>query len=284
MGMIAKDEKKAFIRRIGSIGFCLFIAFVLLICIFPFIWTLLISITPYEELAEFHWLPSWATTEWYRLVLFDNLFLLYIGNSFLVAFATTLFCISLGSLASYALARLRFKGKAAVLIVVLLVVMFPQITIVGPLADILMGLNLINSYLALILPYTMLCLPLTIWILTTFFNSIPRDLEDAARVDGCTRMGALTKVIFPLAAPGIVTTGILVFIFAWNEFMFANTFITEPELYTITVGIANFGGRYTTAWGELAGAAIIVTVPLIILVLIFQKKIVQGLTAGGVKG
>jgi multiple sugar transport system permease protein len=187
-------------------------------------------------------------------------------------------------LASYALARLRFKGKAAVLIVVLLVVMFPQITIVGPLADILMGLNLINSYLALILPYTMLCLPLTIWILTTFFNSIPRDLEDAARVDGCTRMGAQTKVIFPLAAPGIVTTGILVFIFAWNEFMFANTFITEPELYTITVGIANFGGRYTTAWGELAGAAIIVTVPLIILVLIFQKKIVQGLTAGGVKG
>lgn len=243
------------------------------------------SIKPREEIVAkpLPWIPSKFEPS-YKEAFTAQPLAKYIMNSAVVAVSTTLLCLLIGSLAAYALARLNFGGKIAVLMLVLSVSMFPQIAILGPLTKIFQNLRLMNTYAALIFPYITFCLPLTVWILTTFFKTIPKDLENAARVDGCTRLGALRKIIIPLAAPGLVTCAILVFIYSWNEFMFANTFMTEQEMYTITKGIAMFGGRFTIPYWEISGAAVVVTIPLIILVLIFQKRIVQGLTAGAVKG
>jgi len=271
--------------RVGKVLFFIFIVFILIWCIFPFAWTFLTSIKPRAEIISkpLPWIPSHIEPS-YREAFTDVPLLRYIVNSAIVAVTTTVLCLVVGSLTAYALARLRFRGKTALLMIVLAVCMFPQIAIVGPLTRMFKTLHLLNTYPCLILPYMTFCLPLTVWILTTFFQTIPRDLENAALVDGCTRMESLRKVILPLAAPGLVTCAILVFIYAWNEFMFAQTFITEQSMYTITKGIAMYGGRYTIPYGEISAAAVAVTIPLIVLVLIFQRRIVQGLTAGSVKG
>lgn len=208
----------------------------------------------------------------------------YMFNSFVVASSTTIISILIGSFAAYALSRSEFRGKTLFLGGVLGLAMFPQIAIVSPIFTIFRRLNLLNTYPALIIPYTTFSLPLSIWILTNFFKEIPTEIEEAAFIDGCTSLEVLRKVIAPLAAPGVFTCAILVFIYAWNEFLFALTLNTRDSMRTVTVGITMFPGLYEIPWGTIFAASTLVTLPLVILVLLFQRKIIAGLTAGAVKG
>jgi len=162
--------------------------------------------------------------------------------------------------------------------------MFPPIAVVSPLFLVMKALHLLNTYAALIIPYTAFGLPLTIWTLTGFFRELPLDLEESARVDGCTRLQTFFKIIIPLAAPGVFTCAILVFIFAWNEFMFALLFMTRNAMKTVPVGITMYPGQYDLPWGTIFAAATVVTLPLVVLVFFFQRRIIAGLTAGAVKG
>jgi multiple sugar transport system permease protein len=162
--------------------------------------------------------------------------------------------------------------------------MFPQIAIAGPVWNLLNQLGWLNTYRGLIVAYVALSLPLATWILTTFFREVPREIEEAALIDGCSRLQALYKIVLPIAAPGLFTAALLVFIFAWNEFFFALIILTNPDIQTLPVGIALFPGEYTMPWGEIAAASMLATLPLIVLTLLFQRGIVRGLAVGGVKG
>ncbi|HHV63341.1 MAG TPA: carbohydrate ABC transporter permease [Firmicutes bacterium] len=265
-------------------AFYLLVILIVLGCVGPFAWQIITSIKPARELTTLPpILPSQVTVEHYIRV-FERPFGKYIMNSVIVASATTIFCLVVGSFAAYALGRLRMKGKMIILSMVLAVSMFPEIAIVSPLYVVMRNLKLLNTYPALIFPYTTFAMPLTLWILTSFFREIPAELEEAAKIDGCSPLQAFWKVILPIAAPGMFTTAILVFIAAWNEFLFALTFTKTIQAQTIPVGIAMLPTMYHVPWGSIAAASVIVTIPLIILVLVFQRRIISGLTAGAVKG
>lgn len=265
-------------------GFCMALGVVAVWSTAPYVWQFITSLKPSEELASLPpVLPSRVDLSHYPAVFREVPFARIILNSFVVASCTTIFCITIGSLTSYALAKLRFRGKVLVLGMVLAISMFPPISIVSPLYIIIRALGLRDTYAALIFPYATFALPLSIWIMTSFFKEIPDDLIRAAKVDGCTSLQTLYKIVFPLAIPGIVTAAILVFIFSWNEFLFALSFTTTYASRTIPVGIALFPGVHEVPWGDIAAASIIVTVPLVILVVVFQRRIVSGLTAGSVK-
>ncbi|MCZ6625929.1 MAG: carbohydrate ABC transporter permease [Deltaproteobacteria bacterium] len=251
----------------------------------PFLWFVLtswksptqITAIPPQIIPTFHW-------GFYRSALEDYGLLGYMGNSAIVAGTTTLISIAIGSLAAYALARFNLSWTRYYLMLLLAISMFPQIAIAGPVWRILNHLGWLNTYQGIIAAYIALSLPLAIWILTTFFKELPYEIEEAALVDGCTRLQALRKVVLPLAAPGLFTAAILVFIHAWNEFFFALLILTNPKLQTLPVGIALFPGEYTMPWGEIAAASTIATLPLIVLTLLCQRRIVRGLSAGAVKG
>lgn len=252
---------------------------------FPLVWALVSSFRPEAALfrAPGLW-PDEVVLEHYRALFDEREFWVPIRNSLIVAGATTLLCVTLGTLAAYALARLRFRGRAALLGGILAVTMFPQISIVSPLFLLLRALRLIDTYPGLVLPYTTFAMPLTVWLLVGFFRQLPRDLEDAALVDGATRWQGFVRVMLPLAAPGIATTAILTFLYCWNEFLFALSFTLGPERQTVPVAIALFRGQYQVPWGEILAAAVVATIPVALVVLFFQRRIVEGLTAGGVKG
>ncbi|MDI6600252.1 MAG: carbohydrate ABC transporter permease [Thermoanaerobacteraceae bacterium] len=258
----------------------------MLIILFPFIWQILTSIKSERELWSIPpiWIPKKINLDYYYSVFIKRPFLTYIKNSFIVASSTTVFSVLVASFASYALARLHFKGKNIILSLVLAVSMFPGIAIVSPLYIFMMNVHLLNTYIGLIIPYTTFTLPLAIWNLTTFFREIPFELEESARVDGATYMQTFMRIIFPLAAPGVFTTAILSFISAWNEFLFALVFNTKDMMRTVPVAIAMFPGEHELPWGDMAAASVVVTIPLIIIVLIFQRRIISGLTAGAIKG
>ncbi len=207
----------------------------------------------------------------------------YMKNSMVVAGATTILTICLSIFAGYALARLRLKYKGWIMGSLLIVSMFPQISIAGPVWRILQRVGWLNTYQGLIIPYVTLTLPLAVWIIASFFKEFPGELEDAARIDGCSHGQILFKIMIPLAAPGVFTAAILVFIYSWNEFFFALLIMTQQELQTLPVGIALFQGQYTMPWGEIAAASTVATVPLVLLVFLFQKRIVRGLSAGAIK-
>ncbi|HET7563816.1 MAG TPA: carbohydrate ABC transporter permease [Gemmatimonadaceae bacterium] len=229
---------------------------------------------------------------WPRHVILDHYHALFtarnfwvpIRNSIVVAGSTTIFCVVVGSLAAYALARLRFRGKGAILGFILAVSMFPQISIVSPLYLVLRALHLINTYPGLILPYMTFAMPLTVWLLVGYFRQLPSELEEAALVDGASRWQSFTKILLPLSVPGLATTAILTFIYSWNEFLFALSFTVGPSRQTVPVAIALFRGQYQVPWGEILAAAVVATAPVAVMVLAFQRRIVQGLTAGAVKG
>jgi multiple sugar transport system permease protein len=187
-------------------------------------------------------------------------------------------------LAAYALARFKFRWGRFYLMLLLALSMFPQIAIAGPVWRLLNALDWLNSYHGIVAAYIAMSLPFAIWVLTTFFRELPYDIEEAAMIDGCSRWQALRLVVFPVAAPGVFTAAILVFIHAWNEFFFALIILTFPARQTLPVGIALFPGEYTMPWGEIAAASTVATLPLVVLTLIFQRRIVQGLSAGAVKG
>lgn len=253
--------------------------------VFPFWWALVASVTPEARLfAEPSLWPAEPVLDHYRALWEERDFWIPVRNSLVVAGTTTLFCVVVGALAAYALARLRFRGKAAILGFILAVTMFPQISIVSPLYLLLRSLRLINTYPGLVLPYLTFAMPLTVWLLTGFFRQLPADLEEAALVDGASRWQTMIRVVLPLAAPGLATTAILTFLYCWNEFLFALSFTLGPERQTVPVAIALFRGRYQVPWGQILAAAIVATAPVAALVLAFQRRIVQGLTAGAVKG
>jgi ABC-type glycerol-3-phosphate transport system permease component len=252
---------------------------------FPFYWAVVSSFTPEARLFQSPSLiPRQTTLEHYRILFTERNFWVPIRNSLIVAGATTLFCVLIGGLCAYALARLDFRGKGALLGIVLAVGMFPQISVVSPLYLMLRQLRLINTYPGLILPYLTFAMPLTIWLLVGFFRQLPAELEEAARVDGASRLRAFREVIVPLALPGLATTAILTFVYSWNEFLFALSFTLGPERQTVPVAIALFRGQYQVPWGQILAAALVATAPVTVLVLAFQRRIVQGLTAGAVKG
>jgi multiple sugar transport system permease protein len=253
---------------------------------FPFFWQISTSLKSPDQLNKMppDWIPAPIYFGSYIATFTKHPFTIYLENSLIVAAATTIYSIILGSLCAYAVARLRFKGKNVILMLVLTVSMFPSIAILSPLYILLRDFNLLNTFEGLILPYTTHGLPLTIWILTSFFKEIPAELEESARIDGTSRLGAFWRVIIPLAAPGVFTTAILVFIGAWNEFLFAFSFMSKDIMRTVPVGIAMFPGEHDLPWGDIAAASVIVTVPLIVMVLIFQRRIISGLTSGAVKG
>lgn len=273
-------QKKAGVR------FYLLLAIFVFIIMFPFLWILLSSIKPLSELfgdQAFNWFTDNPTFQSYVSVFTNYPFLRYLWNSTVVSTITTVYTVFVAAFAAYAIARLKFRGKAIILGVVLSVSMFPQIATISPIYIFLKNVGLTNSYLGLIIPYTTFALPLSIWLLVTFFRKIPFDLEESAKMDGASMMQTYFRIILPLAIPGIFTTAILVFIAAWNEFLFALTINTAEKYKTVPVGIGMFQGQYTIPWGEISAATVIVTVPLVIMVLFFQRRIVSGLTSGAVK-
>jgi multiple sugar transport system permease protein len=263
----------------------LWILLVAAFSLIPFLWFALtswkttnqITAIPPEIIPTFHW-------DFYRSALEQHGLLRYIGNSVVVAGATTFISIAIASATAYALARFKLGWLRAYLMLLLMISMFPQIAIAGPVWRILNYLDWLNTYQGIVAAYISLSLPFAIWILTTFFKELPYEIEEAALIDGCTRLQALRKVMIPLAAPGLFTAAILVFIQAWNEFFFALIILTYPARQTLPVGIALFPGEYTMPWGEIAAASTVATLPLIVLTLICQRRIVQGLSAGAVKG
>lgn len=263
-----------------------FIAIFIFIIIFPFYWELVTSLKkPGDIFGNFtQFFPSPATIESYKLVFTARPFGKFLLNSFVISSLTTIFAIIIAAFCAYAVARLKFRGKSIVLGLVLAVSMFPGISTISPIYLFMKTMGLRDTYMGLVIPYITFALPLAIWNLTTFFKEIPYSLEEAAKIDGASPMQTFFRIIVPLAAPGTFTTGILVFIAAWNEFFFALTINTKDIRKTVPVAITMFQGQYTIPWGETAAATVIVTLPLIILVLLFQKRIVAGLTSGAVKG
>jgi multiple sugar transport system permease protein len=227
-------------------------------------------------------IPS-GSLDSYRSAVEDYSLLRYVKNSLIVAGSVTVLTLIISIFGGYALARLRLRYKGLIMGSLLMVSMFPQISIAGPVWTLLQKAGWLNSYQGLIIPYVTLTLPLGVWILASFFKELPGELEDAARIDGCGHFKTLFKIIVPLAAPGVFTAAILVFIYAWNEFFFALLIMTQQKLQTLPVGIALFQGQYTLPWGEIAAASTVATVPLVLLVFVFQKRIVRGLSAGAVK-
>jgi ABC-type glycerol-3-phosphate transport system permease component len=268
-------------RRLSAVVLVALIAAVA----FPLYWAVVSSFTPEARLFEAPSLiPRALVLDHYHTLFAERNFWVPIRNSLIVAGTTTLFCVTVGGLCAYALARLDFRGKGLLLGVILAVGMFPQISVVSPLYLVLRALRLINTYPGLVLPYLTFAMPLTIWLLVGFFRQLPAELEEAAMVDGASRLRALREVIVPLALPGLATTAILTFVYSWNEFLFALSFTLGPERQTVPVAIALFRGQYQVPWGQILAAALVATAPVTVLVLAFQRRIVQGLTAGAVKG
>jgi ABC-type glycerol-3-phosphate transport system permease component len=251
----------------------------------PLVWMVLASVTPESRLfdAAALWRGPFVLDH-YRALFEEREFWIPIRNSLIVAGTTTLFAVTLGGACAYALARMRFRGRYAILAFVLAVSMFPQISLVAPLYLLLREVGLINTYPGLILPYLTFAMPLTIWLLVGYFRQLPRDLEDAAAMDGAGRLRTLVEIVAPLAWPGIATTAILTFVYCWNEFLFALSFTLGPERHTVPVAIALFRGQYQVPWGQILAAAAVATLPVVLLVVLFQRRISQGLTAGAVKG
>lgn len=252
----------------------------------PFLWFTSIAFKPQVEITAIppNLFPHKLSLRSLEAAIHQYGLLHFIKNSSIVASCTTLVCVAVGALAAYPLARLRIRFRRTILLAILSVAMFPQISIAGPVWRILRALGWLNTYQGLIIPYLALTLPLTVWILANFFQELPLELEEAARVDGASLFQTLTRVIVPLAAPGIFTAAILTFIYAWNEFFFALLIMTDRDVQTLPVGIALFPGEYTMPWGEISAASTVATIPLIVVVLFFQKRIISGLTAGAVKG
>ena len=273
-------------RSLNMVLFYVFVVIFVFVSVFPLLWVFKMSIVTKTELFATPptILPqNLSNAEWAQ-VLGDTTFQRALINSTIIAGVTTVFCLFFGSIAAYAIARLRFSFKSTVMTLILAISFFPAVAIIAPLFIQFSQTGLIDTYASVIITDVVFALPLTIWLLVAFFRELPRDLEDAAKVDGATTIQAFRKVIVPLAAPGVFTTAILTFIYAWNEFLFANTFLFDENTQPVTVVIPNFATIYTVDYGAQAAAAVVVTVPLVILVLIFQRRIVSGLTAGAVKG
>jgi len=259
---------------------------VVLYALFPVLWILSLSLKPTSTVKDGKLIPSEITFANYKAIFEGNMFTSALVNSIGIGLITTVIAVTIGGMAAYAIARLSFPGKKLLVGVALLIAMFPQISLVTPIFNIERRLGLFDTWPGLIIPYITFALPLAIYTMSAFFKEIPWDLEKAAKMDGATPGQAFRKVIAPLAAPGIVTAAILVFIFAWNDLLLALSLTATERAITAPVAIANFTGssQFEEPTGSIAAGAMVITVPIIIFVLIFQRRIVAGLTSGAVKG
>jgi trehalose/maltose transport system permease protein len=273
-----------------KIPFYVLVAGIFVYAIFPFYWAIRSSFTPDGELFKtpITYFPTNPTLFNYREVLSNGDFQRALLNSTIVAGSVTLISLGFGALAGYALGRFRFRGRSVALYLMLSMTIFPQIAILGALYKMITTFQLYDTVGALIFSYMIFTLPFTVWVLTSFTRGLPRDLEEAAYVDGATPFQAFRKVMLPLIAPGLVTTGLLAFIAAWNEFLYALSFTQSVSAHTVPIAIVTFTGKsgstFQVPWGQIMAATIVVTVPLIVMTLILQRRILAGLTAGAVKG
>jgi ABC-type glycerol-3-phosphate transport system permease component len=261
------------------------IALLVAAMLFPLYWAVISSLTPESKLfGSPDLVPARLVLDHYRTVFRERGLGTAVRNSLIVAGLTTLLCVPIGAICAYALARLQFRGRTLVLTSVLAVSMFPQISVVSPLYLLLRELRLINTYAGLVLPYLTFAMPLTIWLLVGFFRQLPRELEEAAMMDGAGRLRTLWTIVLPLSWPGLATTAILTFLYCWNEFLFALCFTLGPERYTVPVALALFRGQYQVPWGQILAGALVATLPVAALVFAAQRRIVAGLTSGALKG
>jgi trehalose/maltose transport system permease protein len=286
----ARASRPSVGQILGRGLFYLIVAVILLYTLIPFYWAVRSSLMPTDQLTAtpVKYFPTSPTMGNFTAVLRDNQFRRALINSTIVALSVTILSLIVGAFAAYALGRFKFRGRTPVLYLILSMTMFPQIAILGSLFEMINRFGLYNRLGSLVLTYIVFTLPFTVWVLTSFFRQLPGALEEAAYVDGATPFQTFYKVLLPLAGPGLVTTGLLAFIGAWNEFLFAVSFTQTPENRTVPPAIANFAGAtgsgFEVPWGSIMAATVIVTVPIVVLVLIFQRKILAGLTAGAVKG
>ena len=273
-------------RTLGWLGFYLLLALIVLYTVFPFYWAVVSSLRSGQGLFSTSLIPSDPAWGNYLAVFREQPFGRNILNSIFVAVSTVALSLTLAVAASYALGRIQFRGRTLLLLTILGVSMFPQIAVLSGMFELITWLGIYNNLLSLTLSYMIFTLPFTVWVLTTFMRDLPKELEEAAIVDGARPVTIVTRVFLPLMWPALATTGLLAFIAAWNEFLFALTFTLSTEMRTVPVAIALISGAssHELPWGNIMAASVIVTVPLIVLVLIFQRRIVSGLTAGAVKG
>ena len=266
--------------------FYLLVVVIIVFNLFPFVWALLSSFRPSSELFSTKLLPTQLTLAHYQAVFKDARFVAGLINSIIVAGCTVLIALGLGSLCAYALGRLPFRFKGPVLYLVLTMTMFPTIAVLSGLFVMLKTLSLFNTRQGLIVTYLIFTMPFTIWVMTQYFRSLPKELEEAAYVDGASPLKVFWDILLPLTVPGLVSTGLLAFIAAWNEFLFALTFTVTDTMKTVPVVISQFSGSssFEQPWGSIMAGSMVVTIPLVILVMIFQYRIVEGLTSGAVKG
>jgi multiple sugar transport system permease protein len=253
---------------------------------FPAVWILFTSLKTETELVQkpITWWPEAATMENYVRAFSDQPLLHYLKNSVIVASSATVLSLIVAAFAAYAIARLNLKRRELILTCIVGSSMFPLVTLLVPIFETMRALGWLNTYTALILPYVVLNLPVCTLVLVSFFQGIPRDLENAAMIDGCTRIGALWHVVVPLAAPGVFTAGILAFVNAWDEFLLALSLNSNAEVRTLPVGITLYQGEFTFPWPIISAALIVAIVPIAILIAVFQERVVGGLTQGGLKG
>lgn len=273
-------------RALKRLAFFVLVAVIAVYAVFPFYWAIVSSFRSGQALFSTALIPDHLSFANYAAVFAEQPFARNIMNSVLVALATVLLSLVLAVPAGYALGRIAFRGRAVLLFGILAISMFPQIAVLSGMFEIIQTLGLYNRLLGLSLSYLLLTLPFTVWVLAAFMADLPREIEEAALIDGASPIILIWRVLFPLLAPAVVATGLLAFIAAWNEFLFALTFTLSDETRTVPVAIALISGAtgYELPWGNIMAASVTVTLPLVVLVLIFQRRIVAGLTAGAVKG
>lgn len=253
---------------------------------FPFLWMLFTSLKVAGETMTIP--PSFFPKEvvWgaYVSVLSESIFLRYFYNSILISCITTGISLFLAILAGLGFSRFRFRGSKGFQLGILVTQLFPLILLVPPYFLLMRGMGLLDTHASLVVTYSAFILPFSVWMMNTYFKSVPIDMEEAAMIDGCSRLGAYLRITVPMAAPGIAATAIFGFVLAWNEFVFANTFLDTPELRTLPIGLRTFIGQYSTEWNVLMAASVITTLPVVILFIFLQKHFIQGMTSGSIKG
>ena len=287
-----REQARADVRRgprrnwVRPLFMSIAVFFICIFCLFPFYWLINVSLKTGSDLASSDILPPNPTLDNYSSIFKNDNFTSALKNSVIITTVTTILALIVGSFAAYALARLRFKRKFLILALILSISTFPAIAIAAPIFKLWTDIGLYDTRIGLIIPYLTFALPLAIYILTSFFKEIPKELEEAALVDGATYFQAFRKVVLPLAAPGLVTAGLLTAFFVWNEFLLAVTLTSSPNAFTVPVSVANFTGsqKFEVPLGTISAASVVITVPLVLAVIIFQKRIVAGMTAGAVKG
>ena len=263
----------------------IFVVISLMITIFPFFWILISSFKPESEIFganAYRIIAENPTLENYRTVIVEKGMLRAIGNSFVMSAATTFYVVIVASMSAYIISRFKFKGKALLMGLILAVAMFPQMIVVGPIFNMFYKLKILNTYWVC-LAYSTITLPSAVWIMVAHFNQVPLALEEAAKIDGCSTWGMLWRIIFPIAAPGVFTTAIMSFISAWNEYLLSCTLNINENIQTVPVRLSYLKDQFTVFWSQIAAATVVVVIPTLLIVLLFQKQIVAGISNGAVK-